>query len=369
MDNAQPENVTSSTHPNNYAKQNIGMKVWAFSASLLLAIAIAIIITHQYVLSKWTLSNPSTIGKLCTGVNVVFFPGGTPQDSFASVVYNGAKQAQSDLGANVSYVWSGWDANKMVSQFIDAVSAHPDAIAMMGHPGSQALSPLIDEAERKGIIVTLQNVDIPDIRTNYTNQGFGYVGQNLYNSGLLVANGVLRKYTPKAGTEAIVFGVNPNTEPSRHVRTQGIVDGLTKGNLVVHEIAMPTDVEDNANSPAVEKFISDALTKYPNVKIIIIDHGQVTSSSPAILKKLGKKPGEYIVAGFDLSANTVEGIKNGYISLIQDQQPYLQGYLPVLQACLTKKYGFAGLYVNTGVGLVDNSNVNQIEGLAQQQIR
>lgn len=370
-DTASTGLISESPHNDLAKKKTGGVKIFALLVSLLLVVVIAVITTRYYVfLNKEPVSGMSTtMGKLCTGVNIVFFPGGTPQDSFASVVYNGAKQAQTDLGANVQYVWSGWDSNKMVSQFIDAIATHPDAIDMMGHPGMQALSPLVDEAERKGIIVTLQNVDIPDVRTKYTNQGFGYVGQDLYNSGLLVANGVLRKYTPKEGTEAIVFGVNPATEPTRHLRTQGGVDGLTKGKLVVHEIAIPVSVENNADSPAAEKLISDSLIKYPNTKIILIDHGPLTSASPSILKKLGKTPGEYIVAGFDLSTNTVEGIKNGYISLIQDQQPYLQGYLPILQSCLTKKYGFAGLYIDTGVGLIDNSNVNQVASLAQQQIR
>ena len=37
-----------------------------------------------------------------------------------------------------------------------------------------------------------------------------------------------------------------------------------------------------------------------------------------------------------------------------DQQPYLQGYLPILNICLTKKYGFSGLDVNTAGAFVDS---------------
>jgi len=97
----------------------------------------------------------------------------------------------------------------------------------------------------------------------------------------------------------------------------------------------------------------------PKAKFIMID-GSLTSVLPFHLKALGKKPGDYIVAGFDLSPETVDGIKSGYIGIIEDQQPYLQGFLPILQACLTKKYGFAGLYINTGIGLIDSSNVDLI---------
>jgi simple sugar transport system substrate-binding protein len=75
------------------------------------------------------------------------------------------------------------------------------------------------------------------------------------------------------------------------------------------------------------------------------------------------------VGGFDLSAETVAGIQSGYIGLILDQQPYLQGYLPIVQACMTKKYGFGGLYIDTGVGLIDSTNVNEVAGLAAKGVR
>lgn len=327
------------------------------------------------IFAYWYLSNNSgltnkIIGeKMCEGVKVVFFPGGNTTDSFANVVYNGARAAESDLGASVEYVWSDWDSSKMVSQFIDSINESPDAIAIMGHPGLSALGSLIDEAERKNIIVTMQNVDIPSIREKYTSNGFGYVGQSLYNSGLLVSNGVIRKYQPKEGADVVVFGVDKVTDPSRYERTKGIIDGFTKDKLIVHEITIPLEVQKDVKSPIAEKMFSDALAKYPNTKIIVTDHGAMTASAPIHLKNLGKKSGEIIVAGFDLSTDTVSGIKNGYLGLILDQQPYLQGYLPILQSCLTKKYGFAGLNIDTGTGLIDNSNVNLVEELTKKKIR
>jgi len=308
-------------------------------------------------------------GKLCGGVNIDFFGGGNPQDTFAKVVYAGALQAQNDLGANVNYIWSDWDSGKMVGQFKDALAGLPDAIAMMGHPGAVALGPLIDEAERKNIIVTLQNVDIPDVRAEYTNKGFGYVGQNLYNSGLLVASGMIRKFQPAAGSEAIVFGVDKTSDPSRYERTKGCIDGLTNAKMIVHEITISQAAQTNATSDAAKKMFADAFAKYPNTKIVLIDHGALTAAAPNLLKNLGKKPGDLIVGGFDLSAETVAGIQSGYIGLILDQQPYLQGYLPIVQACMTKKYGFGGLYIDTGVGLIDSTNVNEVAGLAAKGVR
>ena len=39
------------------------------------------------------------------------------------------------------------------------------------------------------------------------------------------------------------------------------------------------------------------------------------------------------------------------------------------QICLTHNYGFSGLFINTGGGFVDASNIEQIAPLVEQQIR
>jgi simple sugar transport system substrate-binding protein len=75
------------------------------------------------------------------------------------------------------------------------------------------------------------------------------------------------------------------------------------------------------------------------------------------------------MAGFDLSAATVDAINSGYLQLIIDQQEWLQGYLPILQICLTKVYGFSGLYIDTGAGFVDKTNIAAIAPLAAKNIR
>ena len=121
--------------------------------------------------------------KWCSNVNIVFFPGGPAGGVFANNVYNGAKQAQMDLGCRVDYVWSDWDPQKMIQQFREAAATKPDGIAVMGHPGDESFDPLIDDAVSKGIIVTSQNTTLPNVETKYSAKGFGYVGQDLYGSG------------------------------------------------------------------------------------------------------------------------------------------------------------------------------------------
>ncbi len=82
-----------------------------------------------------------------------------------------------------------------------------------------------------------------------------------------------------------------------------------------------------------------------------------------------KGPDDIFGAGFDVSPATVQAIDSGFTDLVIDQQPYLQGYLPILNICLTKKYGFSGLDINTGAGFVDKSNVAEVAPWAIVEIR
>jgi simple sugar transport system substrate-binding protein len=308
---------------------------------------------------------PVAEGKHFQGITIWFFPGGPEGCPFASVVYKGAKAAEEDLGPTVTYVWSDWNPDKMIAQFKDAIAAAPDGICIMGHPGEDAFKPLVDEAEEKGIIVTSQNTDLPSIETKYIDKGFGYVGQELYGSGYMLGVKSVEKWGLQSGDRALVWGLV--AQPTRGLRSQGCIDALEEEGLTVDYIEISDDI--NADATLGTPVVSGYISANPDVKLIITDHGGLTSTVATYGKSAGLDPGEVQFAGFDLSAASVDAIKTGYLGLILDQQPYLQGYLPVLQVCLSKKYYFSGLHIDTGSGFVDEGNVDLLKELAEQGIR
>ncbi len=299
------------------------------------------------------------------GITITFFCGGTEGGAFESVVYRGAKAAENDLGCKIEYIWSDWLPDKMIAQFKDAVARRPDGIAIMGHPGVAAFMPLVEEAEKKGIIVTSMNTTLPEIEAKYKNNGFGYVGQELYASGLLLGKGAAERAGLKKGDRAMVWGLL--SQPTRGLRTKGCVDALKELGITVdyYEISDAINADASQGTPVVTSYIS----AHPDVKLIITDHGNLTSTLPTYLKAAKKKPGEIFGAGFDLGAATVDGIKGGWIGAVLDQQEWLQGYLPVLQICLNKKYGFSGLHIDTGAAIIDKNNIELVAPLAKAGIR
>ena len=308
---------------------------------------------------------PAAEDKWCSDTKIVFFPGGSPGGPFATVVYNGALAAQADLGADVEYVWSDWNPENMVTQFAQAAALNPDGIAIMGHPGDDAFESLVDDAEAQGIIVTSSNTQLPRLQGRYSSNGFGYVGAILYDAGYALGSEAVARFGLAEGDRAFVWGLL--AQAGRGERTKGIVDSLEDAGLVVDYL----EIDDATNADAaagVSQFVGYASAN-PDVKLVVTDHGALTATMETYLNSAGFGPDDVIGAGFDLSSATVEAIRGGWTDLVIDQQQWLQGYLSVLQICLTDNYAFTGLQIDTGAGFAHAGNVELLADLVDQQIR
>ncbi len=277
---------------------------------------------------------------------------------------NGAKAAAAALGIDLHEQYSSWDQQKMIDAFKQAIAAKPDCIEIMGHPGEDAMSPLVDQAESAGIVVTSGNNPLPNLETKYQNKGFGYAGADLYAGGYLTGQAMVAAGL-KSGDEALVWDIWHQEGRSRS--SQGVFDALTKAGLKVDKLDVTNDIDANVSLgiPVMTAY----LAAHPNLKAIGTQHGNITAILPKVLKDAGKKPGDILVGGIDLGPDTIAGIKAGYIVASFDQVLYLQGYYPVQQCWLTKTYLIPGLHLNTGVGTVTPQNVDLIAPLIEKGFR
>ena len=69
-----------------------------------------------------------------------------------------------------------------------------------------------------------------------------------------------------------------------------------------------------------------------------------------MLKDRNIPPGKILLGGFDLAPQVIEEMKAGYIQVEIDQQPYEQGFIPVMQVYLEKKAGLAPVRYRHGRG-------------------
>ena len=223
--------------------------------------------------------------KWCKDVHIRFFVGGAEGDAFGSIVYNGAKQAEHDLGPTVDYVFSGWAPEKMTQQLREAVAAHPDGIAMMGHPGEAAIMPLAEQASKAGIKMMYQNVPLPNVVAKF---GGGYVGAQLKPQGKALGEEAVRRFGLKSGDKAIVLGPF-DQQQERYEREGATADALSAAGLVVTKLVAPAEAAADPN--LLIPTITAALLNQPDTKIIVYPGGQQLGNVPAFMTAAGKKPG------------------------------------------------------------------------------
>ncbi|MFC1959709.1 substrate-binding domain-containing protein [Chloroflexota bacterium] len=298
----------------------------------------------------------------CEGKTIRYFVGGAEGDAFASIVLRGAQQADEDLGPDVEYVFSGWDSEQMVQQLREAIATQPDGIAMMGHPGDDALMPLIEEAAAAGIVMMYQNVDVPEVRAAF---GGGYVGAKLVEQGRALGEEAIRQFGLGEGDHAIAFV--PYDQPGRYYREEAVQIALEAAGVTV-DVILPEPPW--ATDPMLMlPSLTAGVLGNPDTSVIVYPGGQQLGAVPAFMDALDKAPGEIVNIGFDTSPAIMEGFEGGWVQLTSDQQPFQQGYLPILSICGTLVYGFGPLNVDTGAGFVDASNYLDVAELATAGLR
>jgi simple sugar transport system substrate-binding protein len=65
----------------------------------------------------------------------------------------------------------------------------------------------------------------------------------------------------------------------------------------------------------------------------------------------------------------VEQMKTGYIQVQVDQQPYMQGFMPVMMVYLNKTVGLSPSDLDTGQGFVTPADADAIMELSAQGLR
>ncbi len=299
----------------------------------------------------------------CEGVTIRFFTGGAAGDAFGSIVQAGAVQAGIDTGANVELLFSGWDPEVMIQQLREAVAVKPDGIAMMGHPGPAAIAPLAEEAAAQGIPMMYQNVDVPEVRASF---GGGYIGvMDLKGQGVALAREALRRFDLGEGDKAFVFV--PVGQETRAIREVGSVEAFEEAGLEV--VILDAKTTYYADPNLAIPVVTAAVASNPDVDIIAYPGGGIFGNVPTYMDAAGKESGDIIGIGFDTSPQIIDAFEQGFVQITADQQPFLQGYLPVLSLCQQVVLGFGPLTQDTGAGFVTTDNYRVVGELARKGLR
>jgi len=250
--------------------------------------------------------------------------------------------------------WGGSASTSSVSQMVSflqaAISAKANGIATTVINATGFTTPVMD-AMNAGIPVITYNADgiynsngTPNIGTNR----LCYVGQALYLSGQQLGERIKSLVTTPG--EIVIFIATPGTG-NIQPRYDGAASVLKAAGYTVSEIA-------TGASTSVELAAEKAyLLGHKTVKgAFAVDAGSTQFLAQA---KAGAGLPSLPAGGFDLTPTTLSAIQAGSLDFTINQNPYLQGFLPVIYLYMFNLSG--GLVpppdTDTGLSFITKSNV------------
>jgi simple sugar transport system substrate-binding protein len=263
---------------------------------------------------------------------------------FFTPTRNGAADACKLLGC--SYAWTGSSTSnvgEMVNAINSAVTGKADGI------GTSLISPTafnkpVRSALSAGIPVVAYNADEP------ATGRLAYIGQDLYLSGQEMGTHIA-SLVPSG--EIALFIATPgaaNLQP----RINGALNSLRSHPSITPRVVMTGVVQS-----AELTIISSWATGHKSAKgMFAVDAGS-TQGVAQTIEKQGLRAKGWKGGGYDLTPTTESLLAKGVIDFTIDQQPYLQGFLPILELYLYNASDhLAGIAdVNTGLKLLNKSTI------------
>lgn len=299
-------------------------------------------------------------------------------DAWWNTVKNGIKDADEDFTVQTDY------RNPPNGDLADMVQLINQASAR-GYDG--VVTTIADFDLLKNSISRLKAKNIPFITANTGTEqqsaelgALMHVGQPEYLAG------------KEAGLRAKADGVKTflcvnhyATNPLSFERCRGFADAIGAN--------MKASVLDSGTDPTgIESKVSAYLRTHPDTQAVLTLGP--TSADPTIraVQKLGLA-GKIWFATFDIDADVAKAIKDGTIKFCTDQQPYLQGYIPIAMLAIMHQnhntdieqakaqlqknpkflkrlqdYGLKPVYearnVSSGPGFITPQNIERVSALA-----
>ena len=285
------------------------------------------------------------------GEKFAFISHAPDSDSWWNTIKNALKHAEEDLDVEVDYrnPPTG-DLGDMARLIEQAAARNYDGIVTT-IADYDVLKNAIGKATRKGIPVVTVNSGTHDQSRELKAQM--HIGQPEYDAGYGAG---MKAKDDLGGVKSFLCVNHYATNPVSFERCRGFGDavGLDYKKFTIDSGQDPTEIEKRVLAELRKNKVDAILTLGP------------TSAHPTLKALEGiKQSGKIYFATFDLSGEIAKGIKEGVINFAIDQQPFLQGYLPIVVLTLNKRYGLMpGNNINSGPGFVTEANVELVEKLA-----
>lgn len=300
-------------------------------------------------------------------LTIAFTIHSSASNTFWQSVKKGFEDACGKVQANCQMIFTQTEGSveQQAANMQAALARKPDAL-ITTIVDNKAFDQIIADARKAGIIVIAANVDDTEGAAGNARQAF--IGQGFIPAGYSLAKAQARNF-PKDGPIKVLVGISAPGQNWSEQRGAGVIkfmEEFKKANpgreVSIERIDSGTDLAITADR------VGAYLNAHPDTTAYF-DTGYWHAAVARVLKDRGVPPGKVLLGGFDLVPEVLQQMKAGYVQVQVDQQPYMQGFMPVMEAYLAKTAGLAPADIDTGQGIVTPDQVDTIMALSKQGLR
>ena len=285
------------------------------------------------------------------GERFVFVSHAPDSDSWWNTIKNALKNAEHDLGVKVEYRNPSTGDVADMARIIEQASASNPTGIIVTIADYNVLESSVKGAIAKGIPVITVNSGTAEQSKKLG--ALMHIGQPEYDAGKGAG-----ERAKAAGVTKFLCVNHYITNTASVERCQGYADGLgvQLGGQMLDSGLDPTGVYNKVKA---------YLTAHPDTDGILTLGPNAADPTIKLLRDTGAASKYKSFISFDLDGDIVQAIKDGVVESAIDQQPYLQGYLPVVFLTEYARYGvIPANNVNTGPGFVTKKNIALVQKLA-----
>ncbi len=293
-----------------------------------------------------------------SSVRIVVVTHGQASDPYWAVVRRGIDDAARQLDVSVSYeAPDSYDLGRMNQLIRAAAATHPDGL-VVSLPNPRALAASIRHALA---------ADIPVVSINSGDEAFRalgiavHIGQPEYQAGLAAGTRLAQ-----AGIRRALCVIHEAGNLALRERCRGVADALRRAGTTVRVLTV------NLQDPkGTERTIAAALRAGSYGAMITL--GGASIAAPALAAIAADRlHGKIVYATFGIGPEVLRAVRDGRIRFAVDQQPYLQGYLPIALLALYHRYGVLptrGTLIATGPIFVTKATAASMLTLSARGVR
>lgn len=297
-------------------------------------------------------------------MKIAFTIHSSPSNTFWQAVKKGFDDACAKINAQCQMIFTQTEGSiaEQQANMQTALAANPDAL-ITSIVDNSAFDELIKDARAKGVTVIASNVDDAEGAKGNARQAF--VGQGFIPAGYTLGEAQSKNF-PAEGPIHVLVGVSAPGQNWSEQRAKGVMNFMEDFKKAHPDREVTVERIDSGTDLAV---VSDRIGAYLNAHpdtTAYFDTGYWHAGVARVLSDRGVAPGKVLLGGFDLVPEVLQQMKAGYVQVQIDQQPYAQGFLPVMEAYLAETAGLTPSDVDTGQGVVTPDMADSIMQLSTE---